>query len=784
MLLPSVGCRSDKTGAVCPDPWNYTMPTALNLSEPDVETCPEARAHDTARPHTLRNNDAIEYWPLTLEDAIRIGLNNSRVLRDAGGRVLTNPTNAQSTYDPAIRETSPSQGTIAAESVYDTTYRSGVDWLDSNQFFNNIFLGGGANRVSNSALFGYNSFDKRMATGGDVSLSNITSYDNNNAPGNMFNSLWSTTFLGTMTQPLMRGGGIEFNQIAGPSGVPGVYNGVLIARTNSDIALADLEAALRNYLLDTERAYWELYYAYHDLDAKIDARNAALELWRFVERKAQAGALGGDREAEARAREQYYLLQAQVENSLSGTTSVGGSQPVQGSGGVYVAERKLRLLLGEKISDNRLIRPSSDPPPAEIVFNWSEALQEALIRRVELRRQKTMIKRREMELIASRNFLKPKLDLVGTYALQGFGKDLLNQSTSPLSSAYGNLASTQNSHFSILGLQYSQAIGNRIGNTTVRNAELNLSREKAILAEQELQVAHELSAAIAEADRAYALTRTNFNRRAAAEEQLSAVTQKYDRGVAGFGLDAVLDAQRRLADAGSGYYRSVVDFNRALADVHYARGTLLDYNGVFLTEGPWPAKAYLDAKRLSSRVKPNELNYCFSQMTVSRQLAPQLTLPPRSSASEEPSLEVVPGNPAANSTDGLPLPEVMPVTPMSNVAPAPPAAAPRSLPIPEVAPPAPPKPRIAPLPGPVPPPAGNLNDPQQPALMPAPRQSKPTILPLSAQMPLPPSAQQIPASSAQQNPQSSAQPIPTPSAQPIPAAPPQAVAPPPAQPAP
>ena len=67
--------------------------------------------------------------------------------------------------------------------------------------------------------------------------------------------------------------------------------------------------------------------------------------------------IGADRESEARAREQYYLLQAQVENSLSGSLSVGGSGTGQNSSGVYSAERRLRWLLGLPISDNRLIRP-------------------------------------------------------------------------------------------------------------------------------------------------------------------------------------------------------------------------------------------------------------------------------------------------------------------------------------------------------------------------------------------------------------------------------------------
>ncbi len=32
-------------------------------------------------------------------------------------------------------------------------------------------------------------------------------------------------------------------------------------------------------------------------------------------------------------------------------------------------------------------------------------------------------------------------------------------------------------------------------------------------------------------------------------------------------------------------------------NVHYRKGSLLDYDGVYLAEGQWPAKAYFDAMR-------------------------------------------------------------------------------------------------------------------------------------------------------------------------------------------
>ena len=56
----------------------------------------------------------------------------------------------------------------------------------------------------------------------------------------------------------------------------------MIARLNSEIGLAEFEIALRDYISNVENAYWELYFAYRDLDAKLTARDASLEIWQDV----------------------------------------------------------------------------------------------------------------------------------------------------------------------------------------------------------------------------------------------------------------------------------------------------------------------------------------------------------------------------------------------------------------------------------------------------------------------------------------------------------------------
>ena len=51
-----------------------------------------------------------------------------------------------------------------------------------------------------------------------------------------------------------------------------------------------------------------------------------------------------------------------------------------------------------------------------------------MTRRTELRRQKWQVKRRELELIATRNNLMPRLDAVGRYRWLGAGDDLIDSS--------------------------------------------------------------------------------------------------------------------------------------------------------------------------------------------------------------------------------------------------------------------------------------------------------------------------------------------------------------------
>jgi outer membrane protein TolC len=232
-------------------------------------------------------------------------------------------------------------------------------------------------------------------------------------------------------------------------------------------------------------------------------------------------------------------------------------------------------------------------------------------RRAELRRQQWQIKRRELELVAARNFLKMNVDLVGQYRFRGFGDKLIDTGGTPNGSAFADLF-TGNLQGWRIGLEVSTPVGNRRGHTAVRHAQLQLARQRDLYDAQTLRVSHELGDAFADMARAYRLTRTNYNRSDAAIRQLRAITDKYEAGVKEPGvpeilLENVLAAQSRAVVAASAFYRSLVDFNQAIMRVHYSKGTLLDYHHVYLAEGPWSPAAQQSARRQSQRLTPRHL---------------------------------------------------------------------------------------------------------------------------------------------------------------------------------
>ena len=579
---------------------SHYVDIATDIEHADVEHPHLDEAEYAHHPLTVSHPDFKDFWDLSVEEVVSISLQNSKTIRTLGQvrqvrqvgspalappEVLTlNPDFHPTVYDPAIAESGPN-GVETALANFDAQFSTSVFWekTDRAQNFQNIDQLFSPRLERDVGTF-QAEVSKLAATGTQWSFRNVTTHERSNQGRTSLpftrplSTDWTTAFEVEARHPLLRGGGTQVNRIP-----------IVLARIRTDVTLADFEIAVRNHVSDVERTYWDLYFFYRNLEAAKRGRDAALRTWQAINARVAERIPGGSAAEEAQAREQYFFFRSRVEEALRD---------------LYKTENRLRYIMGLAPADGRLIRPSDEPTVAKVAFDWNVILCESLMRSVEIRRQRWRIKQRELELIAARNNLLPQLDVVGLYRWLGVGDNLISGDRNgqnfpaPGSTALDELTEG-NYQESRVGLEFSLPIGLRRELAAVRHQQLRLAREKAVIEDIELEIAHELTDAVQNLEAEYVLTQTNFNRLSSARQQFFSVESAFVAGRVP--LELLLDAQRRAVEVQIEYYQSLVEYNRAILQVHFRKGSLLEYDGIMLAEGPWPAKAYFDAEALARR---------------------------------------------------------------------------------------------------------------------------------------------------------------------------------------
>lgn len=605
----------------------------LKIDYPDVQTASLADASESHPPLTVSDPKFDKFWDIALEEVIQITLHNSKVIRNLGSVTpigfadgLVQRSGNSTVYDPAITATAGSSlatarpgpgltisgdqpnritaasagGTESALAAYDAQ----LSVLGaSGGSAGGTILGRTDRPVNTTGQFtgfpvvteandGGLRMDlaKKTATGASFSASSVSVYSRSNRRGSFqaVPSNWLQFLEVKAEHHLLQGRGTQINRIP-----------VVLARINEDISLTAFEIAVRNELLDVENTYWDLHYAYRSLEAAKQGRDAAQWAWQKIQARREGQVDPADAEAQARA--QYFSFRVRVEAAQIN---------------VFEIESRLRWLMGIAPADGRLIRPIDEPATAKLEFEWTSTNLEALIQRAEVRQQKWQVKQRELELIAARNRLLPILDVGATYRWLGMGDELINADRNGLnfpsagSTAFDELTEGNYQEFDVF-FSFGMPVGYRRELAAVRNAQLQVARSKAVLEDMELNTTHLLSSALRTLDGNYVQANSNLNRLQAADEWTDVISTIWSQGGA-TGRDTrvlinqLLNAINERAAAYDEYYRIVCAYNKSIANLHFTKGSLLEYNGVQLAEGPWPEKAYWDAmaqarKRNASR---------------------------------------------------------------------------------------------------------------------------------------------------------------------------------------
>ncbi|MDX1945487.1 MAG: TolC family protein [Pirellulaceae bacterium] len=722
-LVVATGCHPTQPFYLQEDgDLSHYLGKATQPEVPDVHQAPLADVEHADKPLTLSNPEFKEFWDLTLEDCMSIALNNTKIIRGgvaarlqqgqlfAGmqeSSLVLGPRQFSSIYNPAIVESNPGQtigsisnfvqspgGSAFAGPTVDGglqgNVRQGVEAALSD-FDAQLSVTGSPNGalwnitdrpqnvVTSQNFTGFpqtlNLRDggmqaqiaKRTAEGTVYFFRSITNYDRGNQRGSFqaLNSFYTQLLEVEARQPLLRGRGAQVNRMP-----------IILARIGADQEILGVQEQLMYMLNNVEIRYWDLFLAYRNLETAKVGRDSALVTWRIVYDK-----YVNDVEpvqAEAQAREQYFAFRAQVEAALRN---------------LYDTENELRFLLGLAPTDGRLIRPKDDPTMARVNFEWCDVLAEAIARRPELIMQRWAIKAREMELILFRNQLLPQLDVGALYRWVGLGDDLIEADRNGInfpgagSTAWENLTDGNNQEATIF-LQATMPIGFRRELAGVRHGQLRLAREQALLEDMELDVAHGLTKSIRHLDTNFQLAQTNANRWAASQKEVEAMEALYRGGRVP--LNDVLEAQRRRAQGQAAFWNAVAEYNKAIADFHTRKGSILEYNGICFEEGPWPQKAYWDALgRARERDAGTYIDYGWTRpKVISRGAVPQhggvITDMPLETLPEGTEVIGTPqptpaAPPAAGSGNDLPMPPLE--TRVRPAAPAVSAAAPAAAPV-------------------------------------------------------------------------------------------------------
>jgi outer membrane protein TolC len=523
---------------------------------------------------------ALEQGNIGSTSALFPGIANDNLVAFTGQTVVGSDSIRVLSLDPAIIGANI-ESSLAR---FDARWISSLTWQKTDVAVSNI-LGNFQNGDQASVSTGVY---KPLPTGGITGITFNTDYtllsQTQGLSQNLTNPAYRPRLQAIFEQPLLQNFGVEINQISNvlpistlvpnfrPAGGTRT-EGILITRLRFDQSRADFERQLNIMLLNVEYAYWNLYGAYYGLYSREQGLRQALVSWQVNKTRRDVGQIA-DQDLE-QTRAQYELFRAQRITAL---------------GKVLDSERQLRGLLGMPIEDGQRLVPSDSPTLAHYKADWSAAEAETMSLRPELVLARQELKFRQLDLIVQKNQLKPDLRFFASYDVNGLGTRLDGPGGTAGQNNGNALASFTDNIFNSwqLGFRLDVPIGFRDAHAAVRQARLNLSRAYYQLKDQEIKARSYLAFQYRNIDQYYAEIDAQRAQREANARQLALRFQVFQAGARGGTIDVLLEAQRNFADALASEYVAVVNYNNSLAGYHFAKGTILQYNNVQISEGPLP----------------------------------------------------------------------------------------------------------------------------------------------------------------------------------------------------
>lgn len=483
---------------------------------------------------------------MTLQEIIRRTVANNLEVRVAG-------------YDAAIEQTR----IIEAEGNFDPTLFANYQYSYRDDQTAGVAVPNPKNPLTNKVA----NFDdirnaqyqagvrQNLDSGGQIELRQQLAYTYEQPQRTTRNPYYESQLVLEITQPILRNFGSTVNRAR-----------IEIARSNTRISVLDFRKQLEETLFNTEKTYWQLVQA--ERDVRI--------LERLLQRTENTADILLKRYGQDVSRVQTSQTGAQVELRRQALVRAR-SQVIDLS---YTLKRQMSDP-DLPVAGPEVILPASEPVIEPLHFDLSEQIDSAMENRYDLAQQLLRIEAAGTVARVAQNNLLPALNLIGGLGAQG-NKTEAEQSWYAQNS-FGNL------NYKV-GFQFEVPIGNRAAKAIMKRSMLQ--RQQAIAQYDAFirQASEEVGQAYNEVRTAWSLTVASRNSRLAAEDALSALEEREQRGepLTPDFVNRKLSAQEVLASEEQTEAESVTNYQIAVAQLERAKGTLLRYNNVVMAEQSLP----------------------------------------------------------------------------------------------------------------------------------------------------------------------------------------------------
>lgn len=482
---------------------------------------------------------ATEYLKL-LERPQRVELSLAECIERA---LANNYAIRAKSYDPAIEGTR----LVEAEAVFDAEFFLDAGWQGNDQA---VIVPQGTEETQTTQVSG--GIRKLMPTGMSAAVGmsmNRTFIDSPDLP-KQTNPSWSTGMSAELRQPLLRGFGLAYNR-----------SQIEIARANRDVSYWEFVQEVRDRLLEVEQAYWSLVQVRRSAVIVAESVGRNYETYWYMKNRLGHDATPVDVvSAQARWESRYVDFLDVVKQ-------------------VRDAEDALKNLLNDPellLSEKIEIVPTDVPLAVPVTVDQFAEVRTALESRSEIKQARRGIDALRISTAAAKNQTLPQLDVTFTYRTAGVSHTLDN--------AWDEMHLRRHLSYSV-GATLSVPIGNRARTAAYRRAQLQESQSVVNLQRLIDGVVQEVNTTVRSVILRYAQLPRQLAASQASEEKLFALQSRAREASPTF-LETELASVEQLANNRLRLLQVLVDYNISLVELEKAKGTLLDYNNVVISEQP------------------------------------------------------------------------------------------------------------------------------------------------------------------------------------------------------